>query len=92
MEALQGLVGRPAVSNTEALKALTWEREELSVLMEQRNQVKEVPEIPGSYYVSRAIDQAFWSVINNGKSSTDTIMKWSQVADEEIRRKISEYS
>lgn len=92
MEALQGMIGRPAVSNQEAFQALTWEREDLAVLMEQWEQVEEVPEIPGSYYVSRAIDQAYWSVINDGKSSTDTIMKWSQVADEEIRRKISEYS
>jgi hypothetical protein len=54
-------------------------------------QVKEVPEVPGSYYLSRAIDQAFWTVVNGETNSKDAVMKWSKVADDEITRKIEEY-
>ena len=61
-------------------------------MREQRLQVREVPEVPGSYYLSRAIDQAFWTVVNGEASSKDALMKWSKIADDEIDRKIKEYS
>lgn len=48
--------------------------------------------MPGSYYISRAIDQAFWAVVNGESNSKDAVMKWSKVADEEVARKIKEYS
>jgi hypothetical protein len=58
---------------------------------QQRLQVREVPEVPGSYYLSRAIDQAFWTVVNGESNSKDAVMKWAKVADDEITRKIEEY-
>ena len=61
------------------------------VILEQWSRVTEVPEIPGSYYSSRALDQAFWSVINDNVNARDAITKWSKVADAEIARKIKEY-
>ena len=64
---------------------------DLEVILEQWSRVNEVPEIPGSYYFGRALDQAFWSVINDGINAKDAITKWSQTADAEIERKIEEY-
>ena len=40
---------------------------------------------------ANTLDQAFWSVINDGVNAKDAITKWSQVADAEIERKIEEY-
>mgnify|MGYP004527083487 CR=1 FL=1 len=48
--------------------------------------------IPGSYYLTRALDQAFWNVTNGTSSSKDAVLEWSLVADNEIKRKINEYS
>ena len=91
VESILGMIGRTTTANVEAFQNLAWEAEHLTVMEEQRLQVKEVPEVPGSYYLSRAIDQAYWSVVNGESNSKDAVMKWSKIADEEIARKIKEY-
>ena len=45
----------------------------------------------GGYYMSRAIDQAFWNVTSNGKRPKDMLFKWSEIANREIARKMREY-
>lgn len=92
VESLLGMIGRITTSTVEALESLTWEPEALEVLTEQWKMVRELPEIPGSYYLTRAIDQAFWSVVNKQSTPKDALAKWSQVADDEIERKIKEYT
>ncbi|MBO5358094.1 MAG: extracellular solute-binding protein [Clostridia bacterium] len=92
VESLIGMLGRQQTANVEALNGLAWDKKDLAVINEQWSRVNEVPEVPGSYYFSRALDQAFWSVINDGTNAKDAISKWSKVADAEIQRKIKEYS
>lgn len=91
VESILGMLGRQQTACVDGLKGLAWDKQDLDVILEQWSRVKEVPEIPGSYYSSRAIDQAFWSVINDNVSARDAITKWSKVADAEIARKIKEY-
>ncbi len=91
VESLIGMLGRQQTATVEGLKNLAWDNQDLAVITEQWSRVKEVPEVPGSYYFSRALDQAFWSVINDGINAKDAITKWSQTADAEIERKIEEY-
>ena len=91
VESLLGMIGRTTTANVEAFQNLAWDKEHLEVMEQQRLQVREVPEVPGSYYLSRAIDQAFWTVVNGETNSKDAVMKWSRVADDEITRKIEEY-
>ncbi len=92
VESVIGMLGRVGTSNVEAFNNLAWDPADLVALNEQWKQVVEVPEVPGSYYLTRAVDQAFWSVINDGSNAKDAINKWSMVADQEIKRKIEEYS
>ncbi|MBQ1187116.1 MAG: extracellular solute-binding protein [Clostridia bacterium] len=92
VESILGLLGRSTPSNVEAFNNLGWDPADLEALNEQWSHVQEVPEVPGSYYTTRAVDQAFWSVINDGINAKDAINKWSLVADNEIKRKIEEYS
>ena len=92
VESLLGMIGRTTTANVEAFQNLAWDNEHLEVMEQQRLQVKEVPEVPGSYYLSRAIDQAFWTVVNGETNSKDAVMKWGKIADDEITRKIKEYS
>ena len=71
---------------------MAWERGDLEILLEQRNWIVEVPEVPGSYYVSRSVDQAYWNVINNESTPKDALTRWNLEAKNEIERKIAEYS
>ncbi len=92
VESLIGMLGRQQTATVDGLTGLAWDNKDLEVILEQWGRVEEVPEVPGSYYFSRALDQAFWSTINDGTNAKDAISKWSQVADAEIERKIKEYS
>ncbi len=92
VESLIGMLGRQQTANIHALAELAWDKEDLKVIRAQWSKVKEIPEVPGSYYFGRALDQAFWSVINDGTNAKDALSKWSKVADAEIKRKIKEYS
>ena len=86
------MLGRIATANVEAFQSLSWDPDDLEKLLSQWKSVREVPEVPGSYYLTRAVDQAYWAVINDGDNPKNAITEWSQVADNEIARKIKEYS
>lgn len=92
VESIIGVISRTATANVEAFKNLAWDEEAKSVLLTQWSRVKEIPECPGSYYLSRAVDQAFWAVINDNENPQFAMAKWSEIADSEIARKIKEYS
>lgn len=91
VESILGMIGRISTSNVEALSRLSWSTGVLDVLLEEWSRVTEVPEVPGSYYLTRCVDQAFWSVVNGTSRPKDALIKWSNVADDEIIRKINEY-
>lgn len=91
VESILGLVGRITTANVEALNNMEWDKEQLSILNEQWKAVEEIPEIPGSYYLIRSVDQAYWSVVNSGANAKDAIAEWNASADAEIERKHREY-
>ena len=91
-ETVLGQSGRISTSNVEALKRLSWDNSSLNTILKQWSNVKEIPEVPGSYYVSRSIDQAFWSVYNGETTEKEAITDWARVSNDEIARKIKEYA
>ena len=54
-------------------------------------EISEISEVPGSYYVSRSVDQAFWNVVNNNEAPKDSLLEWTEIANSEIKRKIEQY-
>ncbi|MBQ9862104.1 MAG: extracellular solute-binding protein [Clostridia bacterium] len=92
VESILGPTGRIAISNTEAmLDGLSWEDDAADQLRTAWSQVKEVPEVPGSYYIARSIDHCFWNVVNSGKIPKDMLNKWGLEVDSEIERKWKQY-
>lgn len=92
MESIMGVSARYTTATVQALKRLGWNTETWNSLYGQWSQVEELPEIPGGYYVSRAIDQVYWNVVNLGADPDETLLKWGIIADDEIERKIKRYS
>lgn len=92
VESILGTVSRITTANLKAFENMSWDREDLKILLKQRESIVEVPEVPGSYYLSRSLDQAFWAVINDTSAPKDSLAKWSLEANNEIARKIAEYS
>ena len=92
VESILGAVSRTTTANTEAFASYSWNADDLVILQEQWSHVEELPEVPGGYYVSRAIDQAYWAVLNGKDNEKDAMLEWGEVADNEIARKIKEYA
>ena len=91
IESIIGATARVPLATVEAFTNLSWRSADLQTLTEQFSLIKEVEEVPGSYYVSRAVDQAFWNVVTNGRNHKDVLIEWGSIANDEITRKINEY-
>lgn len=87
LENLLGPAGRFPTANLDAFSKLSWSGSELEMITKQRQNVFELPEIPGSYYVSRSIDNAFRAVIFDGKNPRETFEKENRNINREITRK-----
>ena len=91
VESILGAIARTTTANVDAFARMGWEASDLEILLAQREQIMEIPEVPGSYYLTRAVDQAYWNVINGKSSIKDSLNKWGKEANIEIARKIDEY-
>ncbi|MEG1887800.1 MAG: ABC transporter substrate-binding protein, partial [Oscillospiraceae bacterium] len=87
LENTLGPGGRYATANINAFNSQPWTRQQLSLLNTQRKMVQELPEIPGSYYVSRSIDNAFRAVLFDKKNPRETFQKENRSINREIERK-----
>lgn len=92
VESILGPLGRLATANIKALKGMVWDTRMTSALDEQLQNIKQIPEVPGGYYVARGIDQAFWNVVEQNQNTTDMMLEWGAVVDGEIKRKIKEFA
>ncbi len=90
VENVMGPAGRNATANLEAFSRLSWSDEELEALEEQRQYVQELREIPGSYFVSRCLDNAFRSVLFDGKNAREVFERENANINREITRKRNE--
>lgn len=92
LENILGPIARVTTSNVEAFTNIAWDKGHEKTLLKQWEALTEVPETPGSYYLGRAIDQAFWEVMNDKSTPREALTEWSRTANNEITRKIEEYS
>ncbi|MBE6750228.1 MAG: extracellular solute-binding protein [Ruminococcaceae bacterium] len=90
-EAVLGVSGRYASANLEAVYKFGWDEQNLNSLKGQLTHIDHMPEVPGSYYLSRSMQQVYWNVVNMGEDVEDMLNKWIPEADDEIRRKTEEY-
>ena len=92
VENILGASARVATSNVEALQKYSWRKTTLNSIMSQWDKVVSLPEVPGGYYVSRVLDQAFWNVTNAAENPKDMLIKWSDIAQTEITHKREQYN
>ncbi len=92
VESILGPTGRRAPSTVEALSMLSWDEGVVEVLRDSWDDIVEIPEYPGSYYVARSIYQAYWNVVNDNLNPKDMLTKFGDEANEEIARKWKQYT
>ena len=86
-----GPVARYTTANIQAFEELNWTAEEAAAIKEQRQHVREIPELVGGYYVSRSIVNAFRNVTNNYTNPREMLFYYNDQINDEIWRKRMEY-
>ncbi len=90
IEADLGVLGRHTTANKEAFSVSNWSIHDQRMLDKQWAWVYELPEIPGGYYVSRNLDNAFRAVVLSGDDARESLFYWTSSTNEEILRKREE--
>ena len=90
IEAAQGEAGRYPTANLNTFQMLSWSNKEAAVLNAQRAWLREVEEVPGSYYVSRCLDNGFRAVVYRSENVRDTLRRQNKLINEELQRKAAE--
>ena len=86
-----GPAARFPTANIDAFKQLAWAKSDLKSIIDQWNYIEEVPEIPGSYYTARGIENAFADVVYSASNYRDALQKWNEQINNEITRKRLEF-
>lgn len=87
IEASLGRAGRWTSANLEAMEAVAWSREEMSVLKAQLAECRALPEVAGGYYTGRSVNNAIRSVVNSGEAPKETLYEYVKDINEEILAK-----
>lgn len=87
LENIMGPGARYNTANIDAFDRLPWSKEEVGKIEEQRKYIQEVPEIPGSYFTARCLDNAFRAVIMSGKNAREQFEQENQNINDELKRK-----
>ncbi|WP_082198304.1 extracellular solute-binding protein [Bacillus sp. FJAT-26390] len=91
LENEMGMLGRRVPANLISFESTNWSRAEQAKLTEQWEQVNEIPELPGGYYTSRNIDNAFREVVFQMGNARESLFYWNKGINEEIKRKRYEF-
>lgn len=90
-EAVLGPSGRYDTANVKALKELPWNAKQLALLEAQRDRSTMVAQLPGSYFTSRAINNAFVSSVVEYKIPREELLYWNDQMNIELQRKRLEF-
>ena len=91
VESILGPIGRVATASNKAFSELDWSNDIVPALLSQRENTVNLPQLPGGYYVTRGIEQAYWNVVEQNANPTDTLIKWGDIVNNEMIRKKAEY-
>jgi ABC-type glycerol-3-phosphate transport system substrate-binding protein len=90
LETLMGPAGRYDTANVNAFGSLPWTRSEIENIDAQRSWVREIKEIPGSYYTVRGVDNAFSMVVDDWMNPREALFFYNKRINDEIQRKRTE--
>jgi len=91
MESIMGAAARFPTANMEALAHLPWPREDYRDLLAQWEWSRPNPEVPGGYFTSRHLDNAFRAVVLRGTDPRETLLDFVRIINEEIDAKRREF-
>jgi ABC-type glycerol-3-phosphate transport system substrate-binding protein len=91
LESFYGIAFRWNTANVHAFVRLPWERDELNAILEQWRWYKALPNIPGSYFIPREIQNAWNRTVLDGQNYRTSLQEAQRNIDREIYRKQIEF-
>lgn len=95
MEALMGAAARHPTANIEAFESLPWPTEDYDALKSQFEWLKGIPQVPGSYYTWRNVNNAFYRVViaedKNKMQPREALTEYVRYINDEITFKRKEF-
>lgn len=91
IEIMLGEQARYNVASISAFKNQMWNSQQLQVLSEQRKWMKGIPQVPGSYFLSRHLNNAFRKVVYNSADVLETLNEYTAVINKELTNKRKEF-
>ncbi len=91
IESILGRSSRYNSANQDAFDKLPWTAEEKIVLNEQLAWADPIPQIAGSYFIDRHINNAFRKVVYKEKDAKDTLYDYVNIINAEISKKREEF-
>ncbi|MBQ4155362.1 MAG: extracellular solute-binding protein [Clostridia bacterium] len=91
IESILGRSSRYNTANLDAFDKLPWTTEEKVILNEQLSWADPIPQIAGSYFIERHINNAFRKVVYKEKDAKDTLYDYSNIINAEIIKKRAEF-
>lgn len=91
LESVIGAAARYPTANVEVLKKLPWASKDAKQIVEQFSDTVGIPEVPGGYMTTRAIDYAFRAVVTSGLNPRESLYLNSKQIDKELTKKRKEF-
>lgn len=91
IESLLGGSARFTPANVGTMESLPWPEEQMENLKEAMAALQEIPQVPGSYYTTRAITNAFRSIVYNDEPVRKALVEQNAMINYEIFRKRAEF-
>lgn len=91
IESVLGVISRATPASRTAFNRIGWRNSESAALKAQWNNTRIIEEIPGSYYTSRNVSNAFNEVYYNNSNMRQTLSKWNIEINNELSRKRKEF-
>lgn len=91
LESVMGVAARYTPANQIAFSRLNWSNAEARMLSGQWEWVTATPQIPGSYYINRAISSAFRTTVDEKLDARRQLLIFNKDINDEIARKRDEF-
>lgn len=91
LEASLGVAARYDTANIKAFDNIGWADEEADVLKTQWSLVTDIPQIPGNYFISRCLTNAFRTVVDERENPIRALNIYNKDMNAEIARKREEF-
>ncbi|MNI33847.1 Bacterial extracellular solute-binding protein [compost metagenome] len=91
LEAVNGVAFRWNTANIEAFTHLPWPKEDLNVILEQWRWYKEIPNLPGTYFLGRELNNAWNRTVIDGMNYRESLEEAILGIDREMLRKQQEF-